>query len=236
VARRASPEATATPSGRGMRHHAAARRLWRSSAALSTTIAAMTYRVSVAVGCVLASTFVLGVPARARAEEPAGTLAPPVPPPELHPHRDFSLTISPIHLTLPVLELTGEARLADKVSVAMIVGVGKYSDTVNGVKLDASAFEVGGHFRYYVLGDFRHGMQLGAEVLYLHLADSQLVVKGEGVAIGPFVGYKYTADVGFTFDAQVGAEYVGARASSTTSSASETSWIPLLNLNVGWSF
>jgi hypothetical protein len=200
--------------------------------------------------CVLTSGLWLGAAAPAVAADPAavpeapppagpaGTLVPQPPPPDEHPYRYFSLTISPIHLTFPILELTGEARLADRFSVAGIFGVGKISDTdkATGIKIDATAVELGGHVRYYALGDFRHGMQVGAEVLYLHLADSRLVVKGEGVAIGPFIGYKYTADIGFTFDTQVGVEYVGARASSTTASASDSAWIPLLNLNVGWSF
>ncbi len=157
-----------------------------------------------------------------------------------HPGRNFSLTFSPIHLFFPVLELTGEFRISDKVSVAAIVGVGSYSETVNFIKVSATVFEAGAHLRYYVVGDFRHGMQIGAELLYLHLSDPNLSAKGEGLAIGPFVGYKYTADVGFTFDCQLGIEHVGVRASASsgTSSASnsDSSVIPLLNINIGWSF
>jgi hypothetical protein len=90
-----------------------------------------------------------------------------------------------------------------------------------------------------VLGDFRHGMQLGAELLYLHLSDANLSVSGEGLAVGPFVGYKYTADVGFTFDTQLGVEHIGARAqgnAGSTAPASDSTNILLLNINVGWSF
>ena len=43
-------------------------------------------------------------------------------------------------------------------------------------------------------------------------------------------------DAGFTFDAQLGFEHVSARASSGTSTAGDKTFIPLLNLNVGWSF
>ena len=38
--------------------------------------------------------------------------------------------------------------------------------------------------RAYVIGDFRHGMQLGGEVLYLHLNDSRIATTGEGLAVG----------------------------------------------------
>ena len=154
-----------------------------------------------------------------------------------HPRRVFALTISPIHLIFPVLELTGEFRAHDKVGVAVVAGGGKYTD--KNINLSASVYEVGAQVRFYLLGDFRHGMQLGAELLYLKLTTTQIVATGEGLAMGPFLGYKFTADAGFTFDTQLGFEYVGARATATngttTGSASESSFIPLLNINIGWS-
>jgi hypothetical protein len=169
--------------------------------------------------------------------------APPPPLPAIYvgqtppsPRRSFSLTISPLHLISPILELTGEVRAADKVGVAVVAGAGKVSDTTNGVKVSASALEAGAQVRYYALGDFGSGMQLGAEVLYLHVSDSNLSATGQGVAAGPFVGYKYTADAGFTFDGQLGFEYLGVKASSAGSTASTKKFFPLLNLNVGWSF
>jgi hypothetical protein len=173
---------------------------------------------------------------------PAGGVQPaPLPPlysplEPTHPRRVFSLTISPLHLISPILELTGEFRASDKIGVAVVAGGGKYSDTSNGIKLSATVYEAGAQFRYYVVGDFRHGMQLGAELLYLHLADSNLSIKGEGLAIGPFAGYKITTDIGFTFDAQLGFERITARATAAGSTASEPAYIVLLNVNVGWSF
>jgi hypothetical protein len=169
---------------------------------------------------------------------PPGVYAPPsyapLPPPE-HPRRVFSLTISPLHLTLPVVELTGEARVHDKIGVALIGGAGKYTDpNINGVS--ATVYEVGGQVRAYVIGDFRHGMQVGGEVLYLHLSDARLAATGEGLAIGPFIGYKIMIDAGFTFDAQLGVEHISLQASNASNSASDKTFIPLLNLNVGWSF
>jgi hypothetical protein len=101
--------------------------------------------------------------------------------------------------------------------------------------VSAAAYEAGGQLRYYAPGDFR-GAWVGAEALYLHVADTNLAVTGEGLAVGPFVGYKITVDAGFTFDAQLGFEYLGIRAMTTGSSASESRFIPLLNLNIGWSF
>ena len=175
-----------------------------------------------------------GYPSAARQESGAPVVEARRP----YPHRVFSLTISPLHLVLPVVELTGEYRALDKLGVALIAGAGKYtSDSGN---ISAGVFEVGGQLRYYVVGDFRHGVQLGAEVLYLHLTDDQVTATGEGVAMGPFAGYKIITSIGFTFEGQLGVEYVAARAEArngaVTASDTNAAWIPLLNLNVGWSF
>jgi hypothetical protein len=159
----------------------------------------------------------------------------PAPPPEPpHPRRVFSLTISPIHLLLPVVELTGEARVHDQVGLAFIGGVGRYTDKNLGVS--ASVYEAGGQLRFYVLGDFRHGMQVGAEALYLHLSDPNLSATGEGLAAGPFLGYKVMTDAGFTFDTQLGFEHLFVRGASGSSTSSGETNIVLLNANIGWSF
>lgn len=105
-----------------------------------------------------------------------------------------------------------------------------------------SAWEVGGHFNYYVVGSFEHGMQLGVEALYLKVATSdssyRSAASATGLAVGPYVGYKLITGIGFTFEANLGAEYVVAQAATADGSAtaSDSRWIPLLNLNVGWSF
>ena len=57
-----------------------------------------------------------------------------------------------------------------------------------------------------------------------------------GLAVGPFLGYKIIAGPGFTFDVQAGVEYMAVAASSSSgSTGSVKTVIPLLNLNVGWS-
>lgn len=161
--------------------------------------------------------------------------------------RELSITLSPFHLFMPMLELTGEYRLAEKVGAAGILGVGRYTTTVEDDFGDEETFrftvaEVGGQVRYYLIGDFDHGMQIGAEVMYMYMDDSHegVQVNGAGLCAGPFVGYKIITRVGFTFDAQLGVEYVIANASASDSSNSASSsgdtTITLLNLNTGWSF
>lgn len=192
----------------------------------------------------------------ARAEsyvEPMATPPPPPPPPAAPPapHHAVSLTFSPIHLLFPIVEVAGEVALSEKVSVAGIVGFGSIpvtktlaSSTTQDVSETEhySAWEVGGHLNYYVVGSFEHGMQLGVEALYLKISTPdrsyRSAASASGLALGPYVGYKLITGVGFTFEANLGAEYVVAQASSTdgSSSASASKWIPLLNLNIGWSF
>jgi hypothetical protein len=153
----------------------------------------------------------------------------------------MAFTISPLHLTLPMGELTGEVRALDQLGVGAVAGWGRIKDKESATTFNA--IELGAQVRYYVVGDFRHGMQLGVEGIYLNLGGGKDSISAtvDGFAVGPFVGYKYTASVGFTFDAQLGAERVVFHASAhdtTGASASDSTkdWIPLLNLNVGWSF
>jgi hypothetical protein len=153
-----------------------------------------------------------------------------------------SVTLSPLHLVMPMVELTGEYRLADKLGVAGILGAGSIAVTDAVGTPRFTAFEVGGQFRYYPLGSFIHGLQVGAEVLMVYLSGSVGAVSatGAGVSAGPFVGYKIASNIGFTFDVQLGPAFmlVGAQASAggRTESAKESQVGPLLNINLGWSF
>lgn len=176
----------------------------------------------------------------------------PLPRPSDDVQHRFSLTISPLHLILPVAELTGEYRLTDKIGIAAVLGAGAVTvESGSGSSKSTDSFtvyEAGISGRYYILGSFIHGMQLGAEVLYVHISgdgvgdSSSISGTGQGLAIGPFAGYKIATNIGFTFDAQLGYAYylLGADAEDSdtgeTDSASASGHGLLLNLNVGWSF
>lgn len=142
----------------------------------------------------------------------------------------FSITVSPIHLILPLLEVTGELRLADKVGAAGIFGVGSSA----GVAL----IEVGGQGRYYLLGNFRRGLMLGGEVLFVagSRADPGGITRGGGLQLGPFIGYKWISRVGFTFDTQFGLTFYVIRANNSSNSVETGGTGILINLNFGWSF
>ncbi|MBW2700056.1 MAG: hypothetical protein JRF33_04485 [Deltaproteobacteria bacterium] len=159
----------------------------------------------------------------------------------------FSITLSPFHLVLPMGELTGEYRVTDKIAVAAILGVGQVKTktvTVSGTREDSFfAIDAGAQFRYYPVGNFIHGMQLGAEILFVYVnlnETDSTSASGTGLAIGPFVGYKIATNIGFTFDAQLGFDYLAVQGTASDSGISVTEsdsrFGLLLNLNVGWSF
>jgi len=156
------------------------------------------------------------------------------------------LTLSPIHLLFPIFEANLEVRIVDHFAVAAIGGVGSIqADSNTGPSDRFDAQELGGQLIGYPSEAF-DGLQVGAELLYVHVSadniDQQSVRGvGSGWAVGPMVGYKYLARSGFTFVVQGGLQYaaVQAEASDTVGNSAtdeESRWIPLLNLNLGWSF
>lgn len=148
-----------------------------------------------------------------------------------------AITVSPVHLFVPMAELTTEVRLGDHVGVAVVAGAGGFHEMTTNEKV--SLVEAGASVRYYPFGSFRTGLQLGAEALYLHAwTDSSTIeVKARGLSIGPFVGYKWTHRSGLTLEGQGGVTIVAARAKAETGEAAEDKRVgPLLNLNIGYSF
>jgi hypothetical protein len=151
----------------------------------------------------------------------------------------ITISISPLHLVLPIVELTAEVKVAPGFGVAVIGGAGTLKAS-SGTERYA-AIEGGVNARYYLTGAF-HGVELGAEALYVHVANSatDVTAQAAGLAVGPYAGYKWIQSSGLTLEAQLGVDYLTARAdamSGTTSASSSTSaWGPLLNLQAGWSF
>lgn len=167
-----------------------------------------------------------------------------VPPPPLPP-RSLSVTFSPIHLLFPMIEGTLEYKVQPRLGVAGVFGLGSLSVEETGVEQRFFIAEVGASVRYYLTGSFQRGLQVGGEALYAYLkvAEGTTVTvsgAGDGLSIGPFLGYKWTGRGGFTFDGQAGLAYAASRAhasdGTSSASSSENRIYPLLNLNVGWSF
>ena len=154
---------------------------------------------------------------------------------EDEPDRMVSVTWSPAHLILPMVELTGEVKPMPHVGLSVIAGAGSVTD--NMTKVSGRALEGGGQINWYPLRDFA-GLDLGVEALYVSIDDVNLdsAAAAAGLAIGPFVGYKALFPIGLTLVAQVGVDFVAVHAQSSSATANQKDVVPLVNLNAGWSF
>lgn len=142
--------------------------------------------------------------------------------------RDVSVTISPFHLLNPELHVTGEFRLTRKMSVSAALGAGRITDEGRTCNIG----EAGGQFRYYPLGSFAHGMMLGVDAGYIDI-DARIenpIAYLVGAHAGGFIGYKYSAKIGFTAEFQIGPIYLWGESADTSEIQT------LLNLKAGWSF
>ncbi|TXD41263.1 hypothetical protein FRC96_04560 [Lujinxingia vulgaris] len=150
------------------------------------------------------------------------------------PGHAHAITLSPLHLAVPLFEVTYEYRVVDRFGLAAIFGLGSSEGVL--------AFETGVQANLYIVGDFDHGMQLGAELVSLSASSNANNVSStaSGLSAGPYLGYKVAGSSGLTFMAQVGYQItsVAAQASSGgfTASDSRSGSGVLLNLNLGWSF
>lgn len=133
-------------------------------------------------------------------------------------HR-FSLLFEPIQLAFGRLWVNGEFAITSKWSVGAKAGVAFAPTSVG----DAGQFTVGAQGRYYLFGDFDHGLPLALSVQYLGLDDSV-------VAAIPLVGYKYIFDFGLTLEALLG---MGA---GYAIDEGDVERIGAIQVGAGWSF
>jgi hypothetical protein len=185
--------------------------------------------------------------------DPTFTTEPPIPEENDKPRegdsQHVSITISPLHLLIgPIFEAQAEIRVVPHFSIAPIFGIGSIkansSDSTLGDQ-KFSAYELGAQLVGYPLREFS-SLQLGAELMYIHVSTEtvngqQVSAAAGGGAVGPLVGYKVLTKAGFTFFVQGGFEYVFAKASASdnqshSATAEQSTVVPLLNLNLGWSF
>lgn len=154
---------------------------------------------------------------------------------------------APLRLVVPLVELTAEYRVADQIGASITLGGGKRTLTTgSNMDVPGNELEGGAQARYYVFGDFSRGIEVGTELLYERVRFEEPLPAGVvgvaagGLTLGPFVGYKVATKLGFTFEGQLGARYLVVEPPVQGSAAGmppiESKWLPLLHLNVGWSF
>lgn len=195
---------------------------------------------------------------------PASTPSPaafPVAPPTEPEHRGdrghrTSVTFSLIGLLVDptLVEVTAEYALSRKLGVALTGGYAngrdKVDDPVTGEsdadEIHLRIIEGGGSVRYYLVGSYDHGMQVGSQARYFQLEAEGVGGGGfdgsaTGISAGPFIGYKKTARFGLTFDSQLGVSYSSWRTKLNDGNGSSVRYADdglglLLNLNLGWAF
>ena len=154
---------------------------------------------------------------------------------------------SPLHLLNPMFEGQVEVRIVPGLGIAPIFGIGSITSEATDSSYGEHtfrAYELGGQLAAYPMREFS-GIQLGVEALWLKVStdtfDGQrLSATAAGVAVGPFFGYKLLLPVGLTLFAQLGIEAVALTASASDQMGNsgrekKSTFVPLVNLNAGWS-
>ncbi len=200
-------------------------------------------------------------PKRTEAAEPV-TPAPPKRRSQSINEKKVTLTWSTFQSAGGFAEIGAEAKATRKVGLGGSLGFaflhGLREDFWNTKDVNYLAVEVGFSPRYYVIGDFDHGVQLGLQAkVRLGFHDTFLIDRSSqiplSISAGPYVGYKYTAPFGLTIEFQVGiagaagtgysdlAAGFGLATPAKLVSVSQnglnsTGYGALLNANIGWSF
>lgn len=117
--------------------------------------------VGIVVGLLLRTTDVMAeVPAHAG--HLSATIA------EAPPRRVWSIMVAPLLFLAPIGELTVEVSLPRRLAVAAMAGAGRVAVRSPSLTTHLTTYNAGAQLQYYALGKFRHGMQVGLQVLYEH--------------------------------------------------------------------
>ena len=175
--------------------------------------------------------------------------------------RNYTLTIQPILLAVPIAVLMYETRLTEPLGFAVFGGYGKFTYERAGEDVDATVYGAGAQVKFYAFDRHideraKYGEpHAGIQALWAHgegdeedggfggVFGDHVWGRGEQFMVGPFLGYKYVTSFGLTGEVQVGAQ-AGARYSyggeGNTGIDDEAKWgfewLPIANLGVGWSF
>ncbi len=141
-------------------------------------------------------------------------------------YSQLTVTANATYMLVGMLQLNAEWAATSNWSLALRGGIGE-SD-LSGE--DLTIMEFGAQTSYYVTGHASRGTQLGFDARVVsYEGDGMLMGIGDGVAVGPYVGYKHTFGRGFTLGAQLGAQIALA-------GKSDGRVFPYLSLSAGWAF
>jgi len=145
-----------------------------------------------------------------------------------------SVTLAVPPLWSHAYELCGEWQVGPQSGLALVGGY----QGIDG----SAAWKAGFEGRYYPLGDFGGGMQMGGQLLYVGADESSedIVVTAHGISATPLVGGKYVFDMGLTADVQVGwglrMSWNYIRQDDEEYQSVSSAWRWMLNARLGWSF
>jgi hypothetical protein len=135
------------------------------------------------------------------------------------------------YLGVPVVQLHTELALSSRWSTALRAGVGK-----SGLGHEQWVAEFGGQATYYLTGNVDRGMQVGLDVRgTTYEGDGYLFGLGDGLAVGPFVGYKRVFGHGITLGAQLSVQGVLFGEVESDNPTEDRRALPYVMLHAGWS-
>lgn len=145
-------------------------------------------------------------------------------------YRRLTLGVNLPYLAVPVFQLHAELALTGRWSAALRAGLGK-----SGVGHEQWVGELGGQATYYLTGNFDRGMQVGLDVRgTAYEGEGHLFGLGDGLALGPYVGYKRVFGYGITLGAQLSVQGVLFGEVETVEDENNRV-LPYLLLYTGWS-
>ena len=153
-----------------------------------------------------------------------------------------AVSISPLHLILPMVELQAEYLAHPKFSASLIGGYGSIEAKNSwGETLKLDVLEVGTQARGYFYGTSEGGAYGGLEVLYISIDGGSAYGfgVGSGTSVGGFAGYKWTWE-NFFIDLNGGLASIVITAEATdgaeTAKEEKRKTGALLNFGLGLSF
>lgn len=126
--------------------------------------------------------------------------------------RKVALSASLLRLAVArVGQVAVEYNVSGKMSAAVAIGGGPQTVDVRNMAGDFEADDVlcinsAAQFRYYALGNFNRGLDVGADMTFFYVdrdQDNSVRPFHDGLWLGPEVGYKYTFDVGLVLSASM---------------------------------
>lgn len=158
------------------------------------------------------------------------------------PENNFSITISPLHLLVPIVLVNGEFKANNNFGVSLMLGAGTLG--LAGSSASYSVRQYGFQVNFYPDSNFNEGLQYGLEVFRADIeliSSSSIKASGNVFALGPYVGYKAAFDGDFILVTQFGYQVASVTATARDNNGNLASVGAgggglLLNLNVGFNF